>query len=70
MKLLLSLMPAHGADVPKMKMTTDIPAAIMTPDEGRTRLGTLKFTDGLPDEATVQKCYDNLDFQIGRLGES
>jgi hypothetical protein len=30
-----------------------------------TRLGTLKFFDGFPDEATVQKVYDNLDFQRG-----
>jgi hypothetical protein len=30
-----------------------------------TRLGTLKFYDGFPDDATVQKVYDNLDFQRG-----
>ena len=30
-----------------------------------TRLGTLTFTDGFPDEATVEKVYDNLDFQRG-----
>ncbi|CAN7725161.1 DUF1254 domain-containing protein [Mesorhizobium sp. LjRoot246] len=50
---------------PKMKMTTDIPEAIMTPDTVDTRLGTLKFDDGFPDDATVQKVYDNLDFQRG-----
>jgi hypothetical protein len=38
-----------------MKMTTDIPAAITTPDKAETRLGTLKFFDGLPDDATVEK---------------
>jgi len=48
-----------------LKMTTDIPASIMTPDSVETRLGTLKFFDGFPDEATVQKVYDNLDFQRG-----
>ena len=47
------------------KMTTDIPASILTPDAVETRLGTLKFFDGLPDAATVQKVYDNLDFQRG-----
>src|SRR5512136_814323 len=47
----------------KMKMTTDIPAGIITPDQVETRLGTLRFFDGLPDEATVQTLYDNLDFQ-------
>ena len=49
----------------KMKMTTPIPSSITTPDSVETRLGTLKFTDGFPDDATVQKVYDNLDFQRG-----
>jgi len=50
---------------PRMKMTTDIPASITTPDEIQTRIGTLKFFDGFPDKATVDKVYDNLDFQRG-----
>jgi hypothetical protein len=50
---------------PKYKMTTDIPASIITPDSVETRLGTLKFFDGFPDDATVQAVYDNLDFQRG-----
>ncbi len=48
---------------PKPRMATDIPASITTPDSVETRLGTLRFFDGLPDDATVQKVYDNLDFQ-------
>ena len=48
-----------------MKMTTEIPSTILTPDTVETRLGTLKFTDGLPDKDTVQKVYDNLDFIRG-----
>ena len=55
----------HPQTAPKMKMTTDIPAAITTPDKVETRLGTLNFFDGFPDDATVQKVYDNLDFQRG-----
>jgi len=55
-----------GRDIPtRYKMTTDIPASITTPDTVETRLGTLKFFDGLPDDATVQTLYDNLDFQRG-----
>src|SRR5512136_1260408 len=55
-----------GRDMPpRYKMTTDIPASITTPDTVETRLGTLRFFDGLPDEATVQTVYDNLDFQRG-----
>ena len=45
------------------KMTTEIPAGIITPDRVETRLGTLRFFDGFPDEATVQTVFDNLDFQ-------
>jgi hypothetical protein len=46
-------------------MTTDIPVSITTPNVVETRLGTLRFFDGLPDEETVQTVYDNLDFQRG-----
>jgi len=50
---------------PKMKMTTEIPSQITTPDSVDTRIGTLKFFDGAPDKATVDKAYDNLDFIRG-----
>jgi hypothetical protein len=46
-------------------MATEIPASITTPDRVETRLGTLRFFDGFPDEATVRTVYDNLDFQRG-----
>jgi hypothetical protein len=42
-----------------------VPQQIMTPDTVETRLGTLKFVDGLPTKETAQKMYDNLDFQRG-----
>lgn len=54
-----------NAQQARYKMTTDIPASITTPDVVETSLGTLRFFDGFPDEATVQKVYDNLDFQRG-----
>ena len=50
---------------PVMQMTTDIPADILTPDRVETRIGTLRFFDGMPDAATVEKAYDNLDFLRG-----
>ncbi len=56
---------AQAQTAPKMKMTTDIPVEITTPDTVETRLGTLKFFDGFPDKATVEKVYDNLDFMRG-----
>ncbi|MEE8608617.1 MAG: DUF1254 domain-containing protein [Nitrospiraceae bacterium] len=47
------------------KMATKTPAGITAPAEVKTRLGTLRTIDGFPDEATIEKVYDNLDFQRG-----
>ncbi len=51
----------HAQNAPKMKMTTPVPPGISTPDSVETRLGTLRFTDGFPDDATINKVLDNLD---------
>ena len=56
---------AYAQAPPKMKMTTPIPSSITTPDSVDTRIGNLKFFDGFPDDSSVQKVYDNLDFQRG-----
>ena len=40
-----------------------VPPGITSPDETETRLGTLKFFDGFPDGPSVEKLFDNLDFQ-------
>ena len=42
-----------------------MPVGITAPSEVHTRLGTLKTIDGFPDQATIEKVYDNLDFQRG-----
>jgi hypothetical protein len=52
-----------AAEPPKMKMTTEIPEGIATPDKLETGLGTLSSFDGVPDKETTQKVYDNLDLQ-------
>ena len=44
-----------------MKMTTEIPAAITTPDSIKTSIGMLEFTDGVPSDDTVDTVYDYLD---------
>ena len=54
---------AQGQAAPKY--AAKVPPSIQTPDTVQTRIGTLKFFDGLPDEETVQKVYDNLDFGRG-----
>lgn len=62
----LTFTSAYAQTVPaKYKMTTDMPPSVITPDKVETRLGTLNFFDGFPDDATVDKVYDNLDFQRG-----
>ena len=61
--LVVAATTAQAQTAPKMKMTTEVPPGIAIPDEVNTRLGTLKFFDGFPDDATVERLYDNLDFQ-------
>jgi hypothetical protein len=41
-----------------MKMTTEIPASITTPDLVKTSHGDLEFFDGVPGQATVATVYD------------
>jgi hypothetical protein len=39
-----------------------VPEAITTPDTVETRIGTLRFTHGMPSQDTLDKVYDHLDF--------
>lgn len=55
--LFFAILPLHA-----QKYKTDIPASIMVPDKIESRIGTLNFKDGFPDDKTVEKVYDNLDF--------
>jgi hypothetical protein len=55
--------PKQSDERAKYKYTTETPPGIASPDRVETRLGTLKFFDGFPDKASVEKLYDNLDFQ-------
>ena len=48
---------ASAQTAPNMKMTTGIPPKITTRESVETPLGTLKFFDGFPDEATIDKVY-------------
>ena len=51
-----------AAESPKMKMTTEIPDGLTTPDNIQTRVGELNFFDGVPDIESAQKIYNLLDF--------
>jgi hypothetical protein len=41
---------------------SDIPRSLVTPDRVESRLGVLEFKDGVPNTATADKLFDNLDF--------
>jgi hypothetical protein len=56
--------PAAGG-APTPGFNNKIPPQVLTPDTVETRLGTLKFQDGVPTPETTQKVYDNLDFLRG-----
>ena len=56
--------PAWSQDAPP-QYAADVPSWITTPDTVETRIGTLRFHNGAPDEKTVQMVYDQLDFSRG-----
>jgi hypothetical protein len=63
--MMAAAIPAWGQAQSPPKYSAKIPSYITTPDTVQSRIGTLKFFDGLPDPETVQKVYDNLDFARG-----
>ena len=42
-----------------------IPESILTPDEIKTKVGTLKFFDGIPTKETASLLFENLDLNRG-----
>ncbi|MEE9449778.1 MAG: DUF1254 domain-containing protein [Ignavibacteriaceae bacterium] len=52
-------------EVLQMKMTTEIPEGITTPDRIETSIGTLEFFDGVPTKTTSENVYDYLDRMRG-----
>lgn len=65
----LSAVPAMAQELkgppanPEYTYSTPMPPGVAIPDKVETRLGTLHFDSGVPDQATTDKLYDNLDFQ-------
>lgn len=47
---------------PERERYAPTPESIRTPPEVETRIGTLRFFDGLPDADTVEAVYEHLDF--------
>ena len=63
--LLMAMATSSLAEAPTPGFNTKIPESIMTPDTVKTRIGTLKFFDGIPTKETSALVYDNLDFLRG-----
>jgi hypothetical protein len=66
--LALLLAGCAGTQVPAdapVESYAPTPRAILTPHAVGSRLGTLRFFDGLPSAETVEAVYDHLDFLRG-----
>lgn len=67
--LLVVSLTVIGCGFSKADMPTysaNVPESVTTPDVVETEhLGKLRFLDGMPDDDTVRKVYDNLDFSRG-----
>jgi hypothetical protein len=57
-----ALLLYNVAAAAQFQYSTPVPPGIAIPKEVRSPFGTLKFFDGVPDQASTQKIYDNLDF--------
>ena len=60
--VLAEMLTGAAAD-PKMKYSTAMPPGVTEPNTLETRFGKLNFFGGFPDNESVDKLYDNLDFQ-------
>ena len=56
--------PLTGAPAPPgLKFSTPMPPGVASPDTVETNFGALHFFDGVPDQDSTNKIYDNLDYQ-------
>jgi hypothetical protein len=62
---IISFTVTHGTAQAEPKFAADVPSKITTPASVSSRIGTLQFHQGAPDEATTKLIYDNLDFMRG-----
>ena len=54
-----------SAEEPTPGYNTKIPESILTPHDIETRVGTLKYFDGIPTEETAAALYNHLDYIRG-----
>jgi hypothetical protein len=58
-------MALSGMSIAHAEVTKETLESISIPDKVETSIGTLKFFDGVPTDATIDKLYDNLDRMRG-----
>jgi hypothetical protein len=58
----LLIATAWAQNAPPPKYSADVPAKITTPNSVDTRIGTLRFNNGVPDPKTIEMVYDQIDF--------
>ncbi len=61
----IALLGNSFAEDPTPGYNNKIPESILTPDAVETKLGTLKFFDGIPDEKAAAALFANLDLNRG-----
>jgi hypothetical protein len=54
-----------AAEKPTPGFNTKIPESVLTPNTVETRIGTLKFFDGIPSKKTAAALFFNLDLNRG-----
>jgi hypothetical protein len=57
---------ASAQEIPTPGFNNKIPDSILSPDEVKTRIGTLEFFDGIPKEKTATLLFNNLDLNRGQ----
>ena len=63
--ILLMTVSCTGGAPETGSQNSQIPSKLLTPDVVETRIGTLRFFDGIPTEETAALVYDHLDFIRG-----
>ena len=61
-----STLSVQAKDVTPKGYNTPIPEDVLTPDVVRTRIGTFRYFDGFPDEATKKAARRQVDRNVAR----
>ena len=63
-----SALSVQAKDVTPKGYNTPIPEDVLTPDVVRTRIGTFRYFDGFPDDATKKAARRQVDRRDGTVG--